>query len=478
MKEIKVELPSILISVFILAVFSFTFINANNYYTININDNVDSLTLYNIDNIEYIDLNVFVSALNLKSFFKRTQESFRIESDNSYAILSINSPFYRGDGKIFKMSFSPIYYNDLMLFPIYSIKQIFSKLLTSNASINNHSIIIKEQCIIKNIIEKEKSIDIVFNHLPKYETNTTLREVILFINKCSTDNKNLSQKKKTGLLRVLEIISDNNDLTFILTYEPKMKLDYIDEKGDTLKLFFKKRQTPPSGNNTMEIKTIIIDAGHGGKDPGAIGPTGLKEKTVVLDVSFRLKELITANLKNIKVIMTRTTDKYVSLKDRTMLANKYPNAIFVSIHCNASHNKNAKGAEMYFLSTAKTDWARAVEARENASLAFDISTKDKKGLDFILWDLAQNEFLTESSNLAELIQGFFESNTNNPRGLNQAGFYVLKGNYMPAVLVEAAFISNKAEEKLLKTADFRKKIAKNIFNGIKKFLSDYEKKNQ
>ncbi|MCK4523935.1 N-acetylmuramoyl-L-alanine amidase, partial [candidate division WOR-3 bacterium] len=118
------------------------------------------------------------------------------------------------------------------------------------------------------------------------------------------------------------------------------------------------------------------------------------------------------------------------------------------------------------------------EARENASLAFDISTEDKKGLDFILWDLAQNEFLSESSHLAELIQGYFESNTKNPRGLNQAGFYVLKGNYMPAVLVEAAFLSNKEEEKLLKTADFRKKIAKNIFNGIKKFLSDYEKKNQ
>ena len=176
--------------------------------------------------------------------------------------------------------------------------------------------------------------------------------------------------------------------------------------------------------------------------------------------------------------MTRQEDKYVSLKDRTMLANKYPNAIFISIHCNASLNKKAKGAETYFLSTAKTDWQRAVEARENASLVFELPKEEKKGLESVLWDMAQNEFLKESSHLAELIQGEFEKHSNHPRGLNQAGFYVLKGNYMPAVLVETAFISNKQEEKLLKDKTFRQKIAKNIFNGIKKFIKDYEKKSK
>ena len=321
------------------------------------------------------------------------------------------------------------------------------------------------------------SIDLVFNHIPSYEMETTLRDLIFFINDCSA-SKDLKQKKKTGLMRVFEMIEDGKNMTLIMTFDPKLELDFIKDIKDTLRIFFKERKTAPSNNNVMNIKTIIIDAGHGGKDPGAIGPTGLKEKVVTLDIASRLKQLITSNMKDIKVIMIRDKDIYVSLQERTMLANKYPDAIFISIHCNASYNKQAKGAETYFLSTAKTDWQRAVEARENASLAFDIKTEDKEGLDFILWDLAQNEFLSESSHIAELIQKQFESNTKNCRGLNQAGFYVLKGNYMPAVLVETAFISNPEEEKMLKTSDFRQKLANNIYKGIVKYINDYEKKNK
>jgi len=198
---------------------------------------------------------------------------------------------------------------------------------------------------------------------------------------------------------------------------------------------------------------------------------------MTLDIAQRLKKLLKDSYKNLSIVMVRDEDKYVSLKERTQLANKYPNAIFISIHCNASHNKESKGMETYFLSTAKTDWERAVEARENSSLTFDLPENEKKGLDFILWDLAQNEFLSESSLLAEKIQTEYEVKSKiSSRGLKQAGFFVLKGNYMPAVLVEAAFISNKAEEKKLKEQSFRQEIAQIVFTGIRKFIKDYEKK--
>ncbi len=478
MKGNKTELRNILISLIVLPLF---FLNAfgsdRDFYTVSVNKNIDSLEIYTIDNIEYIDITVLSSILKLSSYYKKTQETIRMESNDSYVIISINSPFYKKAGKVFKMPYTPVYNDDIVLLPIYSIESVFKDIIAANAVFSEKSIAYAEKFKLHKVIEQKQHIDLVFNHIPSYEMETTLRDLIFFINDCSA-SKDLKQKKKTGLMRVFEMIEDGKNMTLIMTFDPKMELDFIKDIKDTLRIFFKERKTAPSNNNVMNIKTIIIDAGHGGKDPGAIGPTGLKEKVVTLDIASRLKQLITSNMKDIKVIMIRDKDIYVSLQERTMLANKYPDAIFISIHCNASYNKQAKGAETYFLSTAKTDWQRAVEARENASLAFDIKTEDKEGLDFILWDLAQNEFLSESSHIAELIQKQFESNTKNCRGLNQAGFYVLKGNYMPAVLVETAFISNPEEEKMLKTSDFRQKLANNIYKGIVKYINDYEKKNK
>lgn len=478
MKENRVVFQKTLIS-FLLLVLLVPYISAaaNEFYTLHINDSVDSLSIYRIEDIEYIDLNVFTSILSLDSYYKKTQETVRMESDDSYVILTINSPFYRKAGKIFKMPYTPVYNDDIILVPVDALSHIFADMLPKDSKFNQYSINMSQAIRVQSVNEYQEHIDIVFNMTPQYEIEKTLRDIIFFFDNCSAGDK-FDTKKKTGLLRVLQSIQNEAELTLILTYDPAKEFDYIKDIGDTLRIIFKKRKTAPSNNNTINIKTVIIDAGHGGKDPGAIGPSGLKEKTVTLDISTRLKDIIKSKMPDVKVIMTRSDDRYVSLQERTMLANKYPDAIFISIHCNASYNKNAKGAETYFLSTAKTDWQRAVEARENASLAFDIKTEDKEGIDFILWDLAQNEFLSESSHLAELIQNQFESNTKNPRGLNQAGFYVLKGNYMPAVLVETAFISNKAEEKLLKTSSFRQKLANNIYNGIEVYIDDYNRKNK
>lgn len=478
MKENRAVFQKALISILLILVLT-TLVNARTaeFYTVNINKSVDSLRIYRMDDIDYIDLNVLSSILSLDSYYKKTQETIRIESDDSYVIITMNSPYFRKAGKIFKMPYSPVYMKDIILVPIHALMYIFKDMLPSNSIFNAYELSISRNAKIRDIIEHNEYIDIVFDMIPSYDMEKSLRDLIFFIKDCSTA-EDFSAKKNTGLLRVLKTIMNDSELTLIVTYNPAMEFDYIKDIGDTLRLMFKKRKTAPSNNNTITIQTVIIDAGHGGKDPGAIGPTGLKEKTVTLDIAMRLKDLIQSKLKNVKVIMTRSDDRYVSLQERTLLANKYPDAVFISIHCNASYNKNAKGAETYFLSTAKTDWQRAVEARENASLAFDVKIEDREGIDFVLWDLAQNEFLSESSHLAELIQMHFESNTKNPRGLNQAGFYVLKGNYMPAVLVETAFISNKEEETLLKTSSFRQTLAENIFNGIKVYIDDYSKKNK
>lgn len=228
-----------------------------------------------------------------------------------------------------------------------------------------------------------------------------------------------------------------------------------------------------------KIKKIVLDPGHGGIDPGAIGPGGLREKVVNLGITLRLKNHL--EKLGLNVILTRTEDKYVSLAERIKIARLSNADLFVSIHCNAAvRDRGKRGLETYFLSDAKTDWERAVAARENAALQFEVTDTNpitSNDLSLILSDLAQNEFLQESQDLATAVQEATAANCGSPnRGVMQANFYVLRGNFMPAILVECGYISNKAEEKLLAKKDYQEKIAKGIALGIKRFIAECEKK--
>jgi N-acetylmuramoyl-L-alanine amidase len=234
------------------------------------------------------------------------------------------------------------------------------------------------------------------------------------------------------------------------------------------------------------IRRLILDPGHGGVDPGALGRRGTREKVVVMDVARRLKKKL--EKQGFEVVMTRDTDKFVSLAERTeqgtVRTSPLPLSplpwkadLLISIHANASPNRAACGLETYFLSEAKTDWERAVAARENA----EIQTGDSgAGLNvgndvgLILADLAQNEFLVESSELAAQIQEAAVPHARiKDRGVRQANFYVLRNNFMPAVLVECGFLSNKSEEKLLRQLEHRERLAEGISRGIVEFTKLY-----
>lgn len=226
------------------------------------------------------------------------------------------------------------------------------------------------------------------------------------------------------------------------------------------------------------ISRIVLDPGHGGKDPGARGRAGTEEKTLALDVARRVKTRLEAA--GLEVVLTRDSDAYVSLADRAGLANRLKASIFISIHINSAPNRAACGVETYFLSEARTDWERAVAARENAALELDIvdSTATGKGaLGTILADLAQNEYLLESSELAERIQeAVLPAARVKDRGVRQANFYVLRNSFMPAVLVECGFISNRSEETLLRRAAHREQLAAGIAHGVREFVRTYEEK--
>lgn len=218
-----------------------------------------------------------------------------------------------------------------------------------------------------------------------------------------------------------------------------------------------------------DFDTIVIDPGHGGRDPGAIGPSGTYEKDRTLEISLMVRDLLRIRLPEVRVVLTRTSDEYISLGERTMIANRNRADLFVSIHCNAAENSQAHGFETFFLSRARTDDARAVEMLENGVLEMDeVPALADDPLSFLLADMAQSIFQNRSSFLAGAIQNQFQVTFpgRRDRGVKRAGFYVLRGAYMPAVLIEVGFISNREEESQLLSLDFRFRAAEAIVDAI------------
>lgn len=233
------------------------------------------------------------------------------------------------------------------------------------------------------------------------------------------------------------------------------------------------------GGPAAPLQRIVLDAGHGGHDPGAIGPGGLQEKDVVLDVTKRVARLVEEKL-GIKVALPRTGDYFVPLRDRTQFANKERAQLFVSIHANAHRDLGSEGVETYFLSSEATDnEARQVAALENGVIQLETGNSRAKMdmLKSILWDLAQSEFQEESSQLAETVQDTLTRSLRlASRGVKQAGFYVLGGAAMPAILIEIGFVTNKKEERRLMDSQHRERVALAIYAGIAEYKRRYDQK--
>ncbi len=225
-------------------------------------------------------------------------------------------------------------------------------------------------------------------------------------------------------------------------------------------------------------KRIVLDPGHGGNDPGAVGPRNLYEKDVVLDIALKLKRIL-AQDQNLEVYLTRETDVFIPLEQRTAIANSKSADLFISIHANASPRRDAKGVETYLLNWTNDEEAIKVAARENA-ISLKKMKKMNEGrdvLDIMLSDLKRDNKRDESLKLANLVQQDMVSGLNKnyghivDLGVKQALFYVLFGAQMPSVLVEVSFISNPLEEKLLAKDSYRVELAQSIASGVNKYMS-------
>ena len=276
-----------------------------------------------------------------------------------------------------------------------------------------------------------------------------------------------------GLLRVSFEGAAGTIRTSTLADPPRLVLDFTRPVEPAAPREPREALTP--------LRTIVLDAGHGGHDSGASGPTGLMEKELVLDVTRRVKKLVEDQL-GLKVLLTRDADFFVALRDRTSFANRERADLFVSIHANAHRQAATDGVETYFLSSEATDSAaRQVAAAENGVVQLERPNgRGGNRMDVvkaILWDLAQSEFQMESERLAAIVHDSMTRTLRIAnRGVKQAGFYVLGGAAMPAILVEIGFVTNPREERRLKETRYREEIARAILTGLAEYKRHWNQK--
>ncbi len=272
---------------------------------------------------------------------------------------------------------------------------------------------------------------------------------------------------------------DTNEVVVVLRYQERIAESEKEKEVETVPDEEIQEQLEKERSRWL-IDTVVIDAGHGGKDPGAIGSGKTKEKYVVLAVAKKLGNLIKKKMPGVKVIYTRSNDVFVPLRRRTQIANESNAKVFISIHANSNRNRNVRGFETYILGPEKGERAREVVQKENAVIQFEDASSQEhyRGINNILATMAQSAFMKQSEHLAaqvqqELARRLHGAKTKS-RGVKQAPFWVMVGASMPSILVEIGFITNPYEARLLRTSSYQQKIAEGIYSGLKKFKEDYE----
>ncbi len=316
-----------------------------------------------------------------------------------------------------------------------------------------------------------------FSQTPSYAVEATAEQVVLHV-----PNARLSSPSPERLLdspRVARLLVRGGDLTIVyrekglvanvyaLGAPPRLVVDVSKAAGAAAVAPGAHAPGPPPAS---KVKTVVLDPGHGGVEEGAKGPGGLLEKDATLALAKTVQEVLAR--RGYRVVATRTSDATVGLDDRAAAANAAKADVFLSIHCNASRASTAHGTEVYYLSLDASDRAAALLAEsENAAPIATPNTADKnaavRDLDLILWDLAQNQHLSASARLAEIVQADFNRLLGiTTRGVKQAPFRVLIGVNAPAVLVEVAFITNPDEEVRIGSDEFRRQVADTLAGSV------------
>ena len=328
-------------------------------------------------------------------------------------------------------------------------------------------------------------------------TTPTPGKVVIILSNATVDAQELAQTPSAGEIKKVRAEQRNGNAVITLVTDAKVKSSGLsrDVRSNDLlialytpaevqKIYAEEKQQRENAadRNRWKLDCIVIDPGHGGKDPGAIGVTGVKEKNVALGIALKLGKLIKKNMPGVRVVYTRKDDRFIELDKRGQIANKNMGKLFISIHCNTMPKKpsSVQGFESYLLRPGRTDEAIRIAEFENSVIKLEKDYQKRYTKltpeNFILINMAQSAYMHFSEQFAELLHK--EIKENGPltsRGVKQAGLFVLVGASMPGILIETGFLSNPKEEKFLASNRGQQELANRLFAAIRKYAKDYSK---
>jgi len=451
------------------------------------------IPIYTINDNDYISVHNYAMVNNDDLTFYDEKKKIGIKSSRYNIIFSQNSSFIKINNKIYHMFLPVIYDENNFFIPVHPFLNIMNSIFPAINFVNTsgEKLIIYNNYNITdiNIINKTNGIIIEINTLVEFDKNIISGAITqggwlsLTIPQGIVDSlKIVNSKKQYPVNRIRSVQYDESaQISFLISNKIDEFEIYTTNNKININLHMNTEQNIQKIKTMREkwlLDTIVLDPGHGGKDPGAIGSGGLQEKTITLDVAKKLGKLLEDNL-GVKVIHTRTDDSFIPLWKRTKIANDSNGKLFISLHVNSSnHAKSATGFETYLLRPGKWDDAVEIVKRENSVIKLEKEShkyKDFTNEQFIMASMAQNEFIKESEFLASEIQKQLDRSLNiKNRGVKQAGFYVLYGANMPNVLIELGFISNKKDVRILNKSRYRQKMAEAVFKAILTFKEKYE----
>lgn len=480
-----------------------------------------ALTSVNIRGSEYVASSKLAKALNANYFYNPTKQkselkfieyNLKFTANNQFVILISRKS---NQQQIFQMPISAKLREGDLFIPVkYSVKYIsFATGIETTYFEDDNTILIASKKLNtkrlvnwnKKLIDKNSIKYDIFSANIENKTNGTLlrlatknriikptssianNTLYIFFSGVTIDKNEISKLKSKGFIKSVELKHVNGNPQM----EIKLKegyngheIFYDEEIGEILVSIHSKYSKTEIGSdeeiNKWKFNVVVIDPGHGGKDPGAIGVNGLKEKDINLAIAKELGSLIKRNNNDLDVVYTRDDDTFIELYKRGKIANENKGDLFISIHCNSMPKKrsNVRGFEVYLLRPGRTKEAIDIAEFENSVISLEDNPNRYKKLteeNFILVSMTNASNMRYSETFADMLNTeWIKQNILPSRGIKQAGFYVLVGASMPSILIETGYISNKEDAKYLNSLRGQKQVANSIYESIFKYKKYYE----
>jgi N-acetylmuramoyl-L-alanine amidase len=475
-------------------------------------------------NIKYVSINDIAPLLKYNIFVNSKTKKVELKSDKSTIRFSANNPFIvvsdrnNASNTVLQIPVSVLQIGSEMYMPFEYTTSILTKNLQGELRLSGEVVsspfVVDEVknptgTVPTNNVESTNPVksDIVINKVNIDEkTNGTLLRfradkkipslshtikndiIVINLKGSNVDAGKVDQTRGKSVIK--EIKTKNEELNSII--EITLSKDYSSyeiiqgDRGNEIlvtihnKIFDRKNNKVSNKKDKWVFDVVVIDAGHGGKDYGAIGVNNTVEKEINLAISLKLGNLISNNLKDIKVVYTRSDDRFIELYKRGKIANENNGKLFISIHCNSAPKKKSSpnGFEVYLLRPGRTDDAIGIAEMENSVIKYEDNPDRYQKLtdeNFIMVSMAHSTYMKYSERFADLTVKQFEQNLKlASRGVKQAGFFVLVGASMPSVLVETGYVSNANDAAYLRSEKGQSEIAHSIFNAVKNFKTYYD----